>query len=284
MFHPIQELSAPIAALPDVIRDSAATLKAYFDKDPTQLMEAHNELIQDLSSHSAGDSGAAYIGSEAISGVKGTTVYTQLTDLKRQMDQIVVGSLPAQTVTAEALAPGAALGNLEQESLTKEYLAQAVQQLLFSPGDLKWRASAQAPAGWLLCDGSAYSKTEYAQLYGVIGDYFTGEGIPETQFCVPDLRGRVPVGVDDTINEFNVLGKVGGEIAHTLTVEEMPAHNHQQIFSQTATKVMVNGIGRSPMSDNMDSTLNASSIASRGGSKEHNNLQPYVTMYCFIKW
>lgn len=55
-------------------------------------------------------------------------------------------------------------------------------------------AGSSAPSGWLLCDGSAVSRTTYADLFTAIGtSYGVGDG--STTFNLPDLRGRVPVGV-----------------------------------------------------------------------------------------
>lgn len=53
------------------------------------------------------------------------------------------------------------------------------------------------PAGWLLCDGSKVSQTEYAALYATIGTNFGAEP-PTGQFYLPDLRGRFVRGQDPT--------------------------------------------------------------------------------------
>lgn len=50
-----------------------------------------------------------------------------------------------------------------------------------------------APAGYLLCDGSAVSRTTYANLFTVIGVTY-GAGNGSTTFDLPDLRERVPLG------------------------------------------------------------------------------------------
>jgi len=57
-------------------------------------------------------------------------------------------------------------------------------------------AGSTAPAGWLLCDGSAASRATYANLFGVIGTTY-GVGDGSTTFGLPDLRGRVIAGRDD---------------------------------------------------------------------------------------
>ncbi len=82
-----------------------------------------------------------------------------------------------------------------------------------------------APNGYLLCQGQAISRTAYASLFNVISTKY-GAGDGSTTFNLPDLRGRVPVGKDDRDTDFKTLGAKGGEKAHTLTVQEMPSHNH----------------------------------------------------------
>ncbi len=109
------------------------------------------------------------------------------------------------------------------------------------PGLIQAYAGPSAPAGWLLCDGSAVSRTMYADLYAVVGDAY-GAGDGSTSFNLPDLRGRVPMGVDGSANRIpsnNALGNSGGgasvNLAHThttgdwtLTISQIPAHAHQQ--------------------------------------------------------
>jgi microcystin-dependent protein len=61
------------------------------------------------------------------------------------------------------------------------------------PGILLAYGGAAAPSGWLICDGSAVSRSLYSLLFGAIGtNYGVGDG--STTFNIPDLRGRVPVG------------------------------------------------------------------------------------------
>jgi microcystin-dependent protein len=50
-------------------------------------------------------------------------------------------------------------------------------------------AGSTSPAGWLLCDGSAVSRTTYADLYAVIGDTY-GSGDGSTTFNLPDLADK----------------------------------------------------------------------------------------------
>lgn len=69
-----------------------------------------------------------------------------------------------------------------------------------------------APAGWLLCDGSAVSRTTYAALFAAISTaYGTGDG--STTFNIPDLRQRFPLG-KATSGTGATLGGTGGAIDH----------------------------------------------------------------------
>ena len=63
------------------------------------------------------------------------------------------------------------------------------------------------PQGWKYCDGSELSKTEYADLYAVIGDSFKGNKTPTTgYFCLPDLRECTLKGASDTNNNTYTIG------------------------------------------------------------------------------
>lgn len=83
-------------------------------------------------------------------------------------------------------------------------------------------AGTVAPQGYLLCDGAAVSRSTYATLYAVIGDTF-GAGDGSSTFNLPDLSGRVPLGV----SQAHALGTTGGSETVTLTESELPVHVHE---------------------------------------------------------
>ena len=76
------------------------------------------------------------------------------------------------------------------------------------PGLVSPYAGSTAPTGWLICDGSAVSRTTYADLYAVIADTY-GEGDGSTTFNLPDLRGSVPIGYGQRIETFTFDGASG---------------------------------------------------------------------------
>ena len=78
---------------------------------------------------------------------------------------------------------------------------KATQRLSVNPvslpsGAVQEFAGSTAPEGWLMCDGSAVSRTDYAALFSVIGDTY-GVGDGSTTFNLPDLRGEFVRGLDD---------------------------------------------------------------------------------------
>ncbi len=88
-------------------------------------------------------------------------------------------------------------------------------------GTIDAYAGASAPTGYLLCDGSAVSRTTYADLFAAIGTTY-GAGNGTTTFNLPDLRGRFPLGVSGS----HALGSTGGSETKTLIEANLPAHTH----------------------------------------------------------
>ena len=94
------------------------------------------------------------------------------------------------------------------------------------PWSLNW-----APVNWLPCDGRQLNIQQYAALYSLIGVTYGGNGT--TYFNLPDLRGRVPVGMGQQPGGTNfVIGTVGGTETTALTSNQLPPHAHT--FSGTA--------------------------------------------------
>lgn len=117
-------------------------------------------------------------------------------------------------------------------SITASQLSTAVANALAPTGSIMQYAGSVAPAGWLLCDGTAYATATYPALSAVLGtSYNTSAGQPSPgagNFRVPILTGRIGVGYDAAQASFNALGNSGGANQHTLSTAEMPSHTHVQ--------------------------------------------------------
>ena len=104
-------------------------------------------------------------------------------------------------------------------------------------GEIKLWPTATVPKGWRLCDGSSLSKTSYSALYNVIGTTYGGSG---SYFYLPNLKGRVPVGVGSSYGGTSysyTLGETGGENFTTLSSDQIPDHKHLTPYSESHTSV-----------------------------------------------
>lgn len=91
-------------------------------------------------------------------------------------------------------------------------------------GSVNAFAGSSAPSGWLMCDGTAVSRTTYSALYAVVGTTY-GSGDGSTTFNVPDLRNRVPAG-KAAAGTFSALGGTAGAETANITTSHMPSHTH----------------------------------------------------------
>lgn len=181
------------------------------------------------------------------------------------------------------------------DGVSRGYLLQVLSAIAVTPpGTVAAFAGDEivVPAGWLLCNGQAVSRTTYAGLFAVIGIAF-GSGDGSSTFNVPDFRGRVALGRDNmggtpanrvTAAQADVLGGTLGAETHALSAAEMPAHTHTY-----NDRVVQNGTGGTDLGPaNTNTTSVFTDIAGRitssvGSGTPHNNLQPSLAMNVIIK-
>lgn len=135
------------------------------------------------------------------------------------------------------------------------------------------------PSNWKICDGSAISRTDYAELFNVIGTSY-GEGDGSTTFNLPNKKGRISVGLDSSQTEFNTIGKKGGEKTHQLNVEELPSHSHT-VKGTVGSGGYVEGVSFGNSAN--PGYTSGVSMSAVGGNQPHNNLQPYEVDVWIIK-
>ena len=156
---------------------------------------------------------------------------------------------------------------------------------LTAPGTITAFIGTTIPNGWVECDGSPLSKTEYSVLYSVIGDTY---GVDTYNFYLPDFRGRVLMtagsGLDNNGNQGGSttysVGSKGGEYYHHLTENEMPNHTHGY----------TDGYDKSGNPDGAADTdgsahprqywrgTKTSTTSATGGHAYHNIMQPYIVV------
>lgn len=180
------------------------------------------------------------------------------------------------------------------EEITKEIEKYIDNKFKGKAGVIYPLATANVPKGFLLCDGAAYSRTDYAELFEAIGTIY-GEGDGSTTFNVPNLSTRVPVGTGSGYG----LGATGGEESHKLTIDEMPYHGHESRarfvnggweYGDYTAKENGAAIDRTHCAYRdkngvLEDSVSISLFADTGyvgGGKAHNNMQPYTVVNYII--
>lgn len=207
----------------------------------------------------------------------------------------VVDTAPAMLDTLNELS--AALNDDPNFATT---VANALAALV-PAGTITQTARATAPTGYLLCDGSAISRTTYSALFDAIGTAY-GSGDGSTTFNIPNLKGKVPVGYDPLQTEFDALGETGGAKTNTLNANNLPPHSHpisDPGHSHTQRRYDENGTGpgfnrsmlfgnwqNRPFFDAESTATSGTGITVNNNSTTNtpvNNLQPYVVLNYMIK-
>lgn len=143
-----------------------------------------------------------------------------------------------------------------------------------------------APAGWMFCEGQTLPISENETLFQLLGTTYGGDG--ESNFLLPDLRGRIPIHQGNSF----ILAEMGGAEEITLKVAEIASHTHtllgssNNVSSATPTDNVVATIPifgvRAYGTDRPSTNLIPSAVGPVGGSQPHTNFQPYLCVNFII--
>jgi len=134
------------------------------------------------------------------------------------------------------------------------------------------------PKGWAFCNGQLLPINQNQALFALLGTMYGGDG--RVNFGLPNLQGRTPIHFSAQFPQ----GNAGGQIAHTLTLAEMPAHTHQPVASSNpADQGSPPGNfwaspGSNVFSTVADATMTPQAISTAGGSQAHDNMSPYLVL------
>lgn len=163
-------------------------------------------------------------------------VNTNFTDLVTFLNNQVIHKDGSKAFTGNMDAGSNKIVNLSNgtastDAVNKSQL-DAVDANTNPAGAILMYGGAAAPSGWLLCNGSAVSRTTYADLFAVVGTTF-GVGDGSTTFNLPNFQDRFPAGLGADADSFaDTLGGTGGSqdavvVTHTHTdTLTAPAHTH----------------------------------------------------------
>jgi microcystin-dependent protein len=148
-------------------------------------------------------------------------------------------------------------------------------------GEIRMFGGNFAPAGWAFCNGQTMAISENTTLFALIGTTYGGDGV--TTFNLPDLQGRIPIHQG---NGF-VIGQKAGEENHTLTLNEIPSHNHSV---GAATAASMNGVGGAVYGGGgvaaykgaTAATMNAGVVQNNSGGQPHDNMMPFAVVSFII--
>lgn len=151
------------------------------------------------------------------------------------------------------------------------------------------------PKGWLPCDGRLLEIAQNTALFSLVGTTYGGDG--QTNFALPDLRGRMPMHFGQGPGlTLRTQGEKGGAENVKLLTTQMPVHTHAAVTTaslpcQNAPGNNENPTGNFPAANNptaqtyssisnanMGSPTVNTTINSAGGNQPHANLPPYLTL------
>lgn len=189
-----------------------------------------------------------------------------------QINNSMVHADGSVAMTGALVLPGDPASNLQ--ATPKQYVDAKIGAPAVA-GFIGMWGGASVPAGWLLCDGAAVSRTTYAALWTAIGTTH-GAGNGSTTFNVPDLRGRVPVGSGQGVGltNRNPGNKFGGEL--------LQAHVHPQVV--TANPGLGTGVRADYVLDGSAlGTYPQGANTGNAGGGTSENMQPSTVVVFVIK-
>jgi microcystin-dependent protein len=166
-------------------------------------------------------------------------------------------------------------------------------------GEIRLFAGAYTPEGWHICDGSTLLIQQNELLFAVLGTIYGGDG--RTTFGLPDLRGRLPIGMGPAVGNPSAggtsaytLAQTGGALTVTLTEAQLPNHTHS-LMALTGAATQTSPVGNM-LADPTDSfnsyvpytqgttmrVLATGSLLPTGGNQAHTNVMPTMPMTFII--
>lgn len=141
------------------------------------------------------------------------------------------------------------------------------------------------PKGWAFCNGQLLPINQNQALFSLLGTVYGGNG--QTNFALPNLRGRVPIHEGSG----HTLGEAAGSTAVTINLQQLPTHNHLLNNNMAKVDANTNATQGAPGGNNWanygkaqwstsapNAVMNPQSVSNVGGSQPHTNMQPFLVL------
>lgn len=158
-------------------------------------------------------------------------------------------------------------------------------------GEIRLVGFSQVPRYWALCNGALLPINQNQALFSLLGTTYGGDGV--NSFALPDLRSRVPVGFGQDF----ALGQMAGSESVTLTVDNIPAHEHASVTGTINTAdesvstdpanqfpgvCSVNQYAPGPATSSLASDALQLTVQASGNNQPHENRQPFLAINYII--
>jgi len=146
-----------------------------------------------------------------------------------------------------------------------------------------------APVGWAFCNGQLIPIAQNEALFAILGTIYGGDG--QTTFALPNLQGRVPMHWGNGPGGFNtVIGEVQGTENVTLTINQIPQHDHSVSLRASSDEPTTNrpsptvypARGYYAATADAATPMGQPTFAAAGGNQPHENRQPYLALNFII--
>jgi microcystin-dependent protein len=223
--------------------------------------------------------------------VKGTEINTEFANIAIAV--ATKADLASPTFTGTPSLPTGTTGVTQSYGTSSTALATtAFVQGAILTGEIKMWGTATAPSGYLLCIGTAVSRTTYAALFAIYSTTF-GSGDGSTTFNLPDFRDRMPIGAGTTYS----AADTGGSATTTLQIANLPAHTHANTLTDnghshgvvgglqgtSGSQQYIGGNATPSTSTSAASTGITITNASVGSGTAATTISPYLGIYFIIK-
>jgi microcystin-dependent protein len=163
-------------------------------------------------------------------------------------------------------------------------------------GEIRMFGGNFEPNGWKFCQGQMLQISEHEVLFNLIGTMYGGDG--QSTFGLPDLQSRVPIHMGTGGGGTYIQGEPGGVESVTLTVNQIPIHNHavqvatgpanqnvpatSSILSTEAESVANRAPVYAAYAAANQVQLAAQTVGNAGGNQPHSNIQPILAINFII--